>query len=201
MADFDPLHLDLPEQIVGDRVLLRPWRESDAQGLWEAVDSSRQSLGAWLPWIRDYTEPREAIKSIRRMSAAWLTREDLIVGVFDKTSGDVLGGSGLHRIDWPLRRFEIGYWLRDSAVGHGYITETVQLLTTFAFEQLQASRVEIHMDPRNARSRAIPERLSYVYEGCLRKSLPDVNGEPADREVFALTREDYHKSQTRDSRK
>jgi RimJ/RimL family protein N-acetyltransferase len=196
VAEIDPLRIELPAELVGERVLLRPWREADAQALWEAVDSSRASLGEWLPWVPEYQTPEDALPTIRRMQSQWLTRENLVVGIFDKTSGEALGGSGLHRIDWSLRLFEIGYWLRDSAVGHGYVTEAVQLLTQFAFQDLQANRVQIRMDPRNTRSRAIPVRLHYVYEGCLRRCIPDVNGDPRDSDVFALTREDYHRLHT-----
>jgi RimJ/RimL family protein N-acetyltransferase len=196
MPEIEPLRIDLPEQLVSERVLLRPWRESDAYGLWEAVDSSRASLGEWMPWVGEYRSPEDAAPVIRRMRSWWLLRQDLVLGIFDKDTGQVLGGSGLHRIDWRIRRFEIGYWLRDSAVGHGYVTEAVRVLTRFAFEQLEANRVEIRMDPQNTRSRAIPVRLAYVYEGCLRQSIPDVHGAPRDADVFALTRHDYHTLQS-----
>jgi RimJ/RimL family protein N-acetyltransferase len=194
MADFDPLRLELPEQLEGERVVLRPWQESDARGLWEAVESSREALGEFLPWVPEYRSPEDAAPTIRRMRARWITREDLVVGIFDRASGRPLGGTGLHRINWRIRAFEIGYWLRTSAVGNGYVTESVRILTRFAFEELEANRVEIRMDVRNVRSRAIPERLGYIYEGCLRQSAADVHGQPHDVDVFSLTRADYRRS-------
>lgn len=193
MADIDPFRIQLPDELLGPRVLLRPWRESDAHGLWEAVDESRESLSAWMPWARDYHSEADAAPTIRRLQSQWLTRENLVVGIFDKASNRVLGGSGLHRIEWKLGKFEIGYWLRDSAVGNGYVTETVQVLTRFAFENLNAQRVQIRMDVRNTRSRNIPERLGFIYEGCLRRLLPDVDGNPRDTDYFALIREDYER--------
>ena len=33
-----------------------------------------------------------------------------------------IGGTGLHRIDWAQRQFEIGYWCRSSRVGEGFVT-------------------------------------------------------------------------------
>jgi RimJ/RimL family protein N-acetyltransferase len=177
-------------------VLLRPWRESDAQALYDAVEESRSSLGEWMPWASQYHSPADVPRMIRNMHARWLTREDLVVGIFDRASGRVLGGSGLHRINWTVRAFEIGYWARDSAVGNGYVTETVRVLAKFAFEELGANRVQICMDPENMRSRAIPMRLNFVYEGCLRHSALGIDGQPRDTDVFALTREDYHRLQT-----
>jgi ribosomal-protein-serine acetyltransferase len=191
VAQVDPLTIELPDELVGERVLLRPWDERDAHALWEAVDSTRASLAEYMPWVHEFRVPADAASTIRRLRSLWLTRAELIVGIFDKATGAVLGGSGLSRIDWQIRRFEIGYWLRDSVVGRGYATETVQVLTRFAFGQLDANRVELQMIPSNTRSRAIPERLGFVYEGRLRRSLPDVNGNAADREIFALIRDDY----------
>ena len=193
MTPIQPVLIDLPDKLVGPRITLRPFGDHDAQALWRAVDESRVSVGAWIPWVKDYRSVDEAISTVRRMRARWVLREDLAVGIFERDAGRLLGGSGLHRIDWTIRRFEIGYWLRASAVGHGYVSEAVQVLTRFAFDCLAANRVEIRMDVRNTRSRAVPERLGFVYEGCQRRSMPGVNAEPIDMAMFALIREDYER--------
>ncbi len=125
------------------------------------------------------------------MRARWKLREDLVVGIFDRATGRYLGGSGLHRINWDLRIFEIGYFIRASEEGKGYIAETVQVLTRLAFDGLAASRVEVYVAPRNVRSVRVPERLGFVLEGTLRRYREGVDGHPEDRHVFALIREDY----------
>ncbi len=128
---------------------------------------------------------------ITRDRANWLLREQLIFGIFEQVSGRLVGGLGLLRPDWEARVFEIGYWLRESAQGHGYMREAVQMLTRHAFDSLGANRVAILMDTRNARSRRVPESLGYVLEGTLRRCHLDVDGQPADQHVFALIGEDY----------
>ncbi len=128
---------------------------------------------------------------MRRGAARWLLREDLMVTLWDRKTGRCLGGSGLHRIDWTVPAFEIGYWLRTSAWGQGYITETVQTLCRFAFETLGANRVEIRCDPRNTRSAAVPIRLGFVQEALLRNDVRDGAGELRDTLIFALTPSDY----------
>lgn len=172
-------------------MLLRPLTLRDAPAVWEAVNESREHLAAWLPWVSTMRSLDDERATIVEMRARWMRREGLTVGIFDRASGRYLGGSGLHRINWDLRIFEIGYFVRTSAEGRGYIAETVQLLTRFAFDSLQANRVEIYVDPRNVRSARVPERLGFILEGTLRRFRADVNGRPADRQVFALIREDY----------
>ncbi len=116
----------------------------------------------------------------------WLTREDLIVAIRSR-DGTMLGGSGLHRIDWERRAFEIGYWIRKSATGKGHVTEAVQLLTAVCFDRLDASRVEIRCDPKNVKSSAVPERLGYLQEALLRSQSRGTDGSLRDTLVYALT--------------
>jgi len=191
LASSPALLIALPDELVGQRVLLRPYRDEDAAALWEAVDESRASLGPWLGWVSRYLTPADALADVRRSQARWLLREELAAGIFERSSGRLLGGSALNHIDWALRAFEIGYWIRQAAAGHGYVTEAAQLLTRFAFDRLGARRVGISMDARNSRSRAVPERLGFTYEGCLRQSHADTHGQPADSAYYALLADEY----------
>ena len=188
----NPVLIDLPDELVGERVVVRPFADSDADALYQAIDESREHLMPWMPWSQDYHSVEDARAYTRRSRANWLLRQELAVGIFERGSGRVLGGSGLARINWERRLFEIGYWLRATAQGHGYMQETVRLLTRLAFDDLQANRVEIRMDARNVRSKRVPERLGFVFEGTLRRAGElDESGRPADRHVYALIREDF----------
>jgi RimJ/RimL family protein N-acetyltransferase len=191
VSESSPLLVELPERVVGQLVTVRPYDEADAPALWAAIEESRAHLAPWMPWVSTYHAPRDASAAVRRFRAKWLTREDLHVVIFDRSNNRLLGGSGLHRMDWQIRRFEIGYWLRPSATGHGYATETVQLLTRLAFDTLAANRVEIRMDVENVRSRAVPERLGFPLEGRLRRAAPGVDGQAHDVWIYALVREDF----------
>ena len=181
----------IPEELIGSRVLLRPLRVRDAPAVWEAVQESRDRLAAWLPWVNTVHSLDEERAVIAGLRTHWKRRKGLVVGIFDRATGRYLGGSGLQRIDWDLRIFEIGYFIRTSAEGRGYVTEAVQLLTRCAFDRLEANRVDIYVDPRNVRSARVPECLGFVLEGVLRRVRADVQGRPTDRQVFALIREDY----------
>ncbi|HXX38416.1 MAG TPA: GNAT family N-acetyltransferase [bacterium] len=186
-----PSSIEIPPILYGKRVLVRPFSEEDTAAFWAALEESRSHLEPWLPWVQYVRSVDDARADLARLHARWLTREDLAVGIFDRETGRLFGGSGLHRINWTLRLFEIGYWIRPSAEGRGYVTEAVQLLVRLAFDRLEANRVEIRMDPENLHSRRIPERLGFVLEGTLRRSAPGRDGTPSDRHVFSLVRDDY----------
>lgn len=189
-----PTLIHVPERLVGERVVVRPYEENDAPQIWEAVEESREHLAPWVDWVHEYRSPEDARAFVIRAYARWLLRENLMVGVFEKETNRYLGGSGLHRINWELRTFEIGYWLRASAQGKGYITEAVKLLTQMAFEDLKANRVEIRMDTRNVRSYNVAKRLGFMFEGTLRRCSRGTDGQITDKHVFSMIPEEYHKS-------
>jgi RimJ/RimL family protein N-acetyltransferase len=182
--------IPLFEELRGARVLLRPYREADADALFEAIVESREHLRRFLPWERFHQTVADSREWIARMRAEWLLRRELTVGIWEIASGRYLGGSGYHPPDWDARAFEIGYWLRVSAEGHGYMSEAVRLLVGYAFDQLHANRVEITCDARNSRSAAVARRLGFQLEGRLRNQMWSTDSPFTDRLIFALTPSD-----------
>jgi RimJ/RimL family protein N-acetyltransferase len=181
-----PELLPLPRRLAGDRIVLRPFERGDGAALYAAVRESETRLRPWMPWVDRHATVDDSEAYCRKAAGWWLTREDLAVAICDH-AGALLGGTGLHRFDWELRTFEVGYWIRTSAEGRGYVRESVELLAALAFERLDAARVEIRCDPRNERSAAVPRRLAFVEEGCLRNSGKSPDGTVRDTLVFSLT--------------
>ncbi|MEP7157174.1 MAG: GNAT family N-acetyltransferase, partial [Betaproteobacteria bacterium] len=181
---INPLLLDIPDELRGERVLLRPLRDDDAYALWNAVEASRDHLARWMPWVKDHNSQDFSREYIRKMQAKWIMREDFPMGIFRIADNLLLGASGLHRIDWSVPAMEAGYWLRPDAEGHGYIGEAVQLLMGFAFNHLHAERLEIRCDSKNLRSAAVPQRLGFVHEATLRCSRRNTDNTLGDGHVF-----------------
>ncbi len=177
-------------ELRGERVVVRPYRESDAQDMFEAVGESREHVRPWLPFADKHQTVEETRDLLVHWIAKWLLREDFLVGVWGSTTGRYVGSSGLHPRKWEIGYFEIGYWLRATATGNGYMTEAVKLLTDYAFTHLAARRVEIRCDERNERSAAIPRRLGFVQEGRIRNNALNTKGELHTTLVFSLTPED-----------
>lgn len=187
-----PLLLDFPTEWRGERVLLRTLRDEDAQPMFDAIRESAERIAQWMPWPKYHQTVDDTVEWIRRQQASWIAREGFQgIGIFDVRDGRYLGGTGMHVLDWQIGSFEIGYWLREGAEGHGYISEAARLLTMFAFTQLHAERVMIRCDARNERSKHVPERLGFVFEGRLRHDSLGVDGAIRDTLVFAMIPEDF----------
>lgn len=185
-------HTALPlfEELRGERVLVRPYRESDARDLQEAVAESRDHVRPWLPFADFHQSVEETHDWIIHCMSRWMLRDDMPVGLWDIATNRFVGGSGLHPRNWDIPFFEIGYWVRHTAEGKGYVSEAVKLLTDYAFGALYARRVMIRCDERNIRSAAVAERLGFVREGRLRNSEITQDGQLRTMLVFSLTPDD-----------
>lgn len=185
----DPVLLEVPERLDGPRTLLLMPRAGAGAEMALVVTQSLSHLRPWMAWAQDAPTAASAEAVVRRMHADFIARRDLCFHLFarraDGSPGRLLGGTGLHRIDWTVRRFEIGYWIRPDAAGQGLVGEAVQLLTALAFDRLAARRVEIRCDTRNTRSRAVAERAGFALEGVLRHDALGVDGTPRDTAVYA----------------
>ncbi|MCM2533141.1 GNAT family N-acetyltransferase [Neobacillus pocheonensis] len=163
-----PILIDFPEEFYTERLFIRKSMPGDGKAVYEAIHASLKELKPWMPWAHKEQSEEEIEANIREAHAKFLTREDLRLHIFNKDTGEFIASSGLHRINWNIPKFEIGYWIDTRYSGKGYMTEAVTGITDFAFTDLKARRLEIRCDYKNSKSRAIPEKLGYSLEGILK---------------------------------
>lgn len=191
MVTIDPLYEAMPECITTPRLIVRCLRAGDAAQVNAAVVESLAELSPYMPWAQTAPTLAQSEAECRRMQAKFLLRQDLPMGMFERRAdggeGAYIGGTGLHRMDWVVRRFEIGYWCRSSRVGQGYVGEAVQAMTRLIFGELRGRRAELRMDDGNVRSWRVAERAGFTLEGVLRQQSLTPAGEPRDTRVYALT--------------
>ncbi|MGG1674433.1 GNAT family N-acetyltransferase [Neobacillus sp. NRS-1170] len=183
-----PILNDFPDEFSTERLVIRKPLPGDGQAVYEAMQASIEELKPWMPWAHREQTELDVEANMRDAHAKFLTREDLRLHLYDKETGKFIGSSGLHRINWDVPKFEIGYWIDSRYSGKGFITEAVEAITNFAFTELQAKRVEIRCDSKNVRSKAIAERLGFDLEGILKKDAISADGkELRDTCIYAKT--------------
>jgi RimJ/RimL family protein N-acetyltransferase len=175
----------LPEQLESRRLIIRVARPEDGSALNEAIVQSLQELKPWLPWVSPAPCVAQSELTCRSAYARYLLNEDLMVLLFLRETGELVGGSGLHRVNWPLRQFEIGYWGRTQFSGRGLITEAVKTLTEHALHVLKANRVYLTTDARNAKSCKVAELAGFELEGILRNERFDLDCHLRDTKIYA----------------
>lgn len=180
-----PILLDFPDSFDTERLTIRSPLPGDGAELQAAVAETIDELRPWMEWADHIPTVEEDEELVRQARARFLKREDLWLLLFLKGTQTLVGGSGLHNIDWDVPRFEIGYWVRKRFARQGYIGEAVRGITRFAFETLGARRVEIRCDARNVRSQAVAKRAGYRLEATLRHHAVAPDGQLRDTLIFA----------------
>jgi RimJ/RimL family protein N-acetyltransferase len=168
------------------RLVIRCWDPADAPLLKAAIDASLGHLRPWMPWAR--SEPQDVqskVDLLRHFRGEFDLDRDLVYGVLDRDEREVLGGTGLHpRVG--AGALEIGYWIHAAHINQGLATEVAAALTKVAFEANGVDRVEIHNDPANVRSAAVPRKLGFVHEATLCRRVLDADGAHRDAMVWTL---------------
>jgi RimJ/RimL family protein N-acetyltransferase len=191
-----PFLTDIPAEWVGPRVIVRRYREEDARPLFDAVMESQAHIRQWLPWADLYHTVDDAVEFVRRQSGHWAASGHVGLAIFSRADGAYLGGTGFTVRSLAVPSFEIGYWLRQSAEGHGYMSEAVRLITAYLFDTLGARRVFIRCDARNTRSKAVAERLGFPFEGCTRHDEIGTDGSIRDSLTYAMIPDDFARART-----
>jgi RimJ/RimL family protein N-acetyltransferase len=185
---MNPLLLDFPNEFTSKRLIIRSPRAGDGLATHEAKLESISELRqfpASLPWAAQEPTLDDAEVFCRQSQADFISRSNLNMLLFLKETGQFVGASGLHRMNWAIPKFEIGYWCRSSLHGHGLMTEAVQTISQFAFEHLNAKRLEILADDLNIASWRVAEKAGFQLEGILKNERIAPDGTLRNTRVYA----------------
>lgn len=83
----------------------------------------------------------------------------------------------------------LGYRLDEVEEGKGYMTEALQAVIGYAFQELKLHRIEANIMPHNAASFRVVEKLGFTSEGLARKYLK-INGKWEDHVHMVLLNEE-----------
>lgn len=142
-----------------DIQLLPPLIPEDARCVFEAIDTYRESLRVWLPFV-DYTKSQEDSEQFLQS----IPDSDEIVFIISYKN-QFAGLMGLKNPDYANTKAEIGYWIVPVLEGKGIVTLSCRSLIEYAFEKMSMNRILIQVCVENRKSRRIPERLGFKEEG------------------------------------
>jgi RimJ/RimL family protein N-acetyltransferase len=171
-----------PIELLTPRLKLRWMNEGDAEAHFTV--RSDPEVARYLsrgPW----TELAQAIESIEQTLANYASGAGLRLGITLRETGQLIGDACLYDFMDDNRRCDIGYVLARAHWGHGYVSEALEALLAYGFDSLGLNRVEADIDPANAASGRVLEKLGFRREGYMPERWI-VNGEPADTVFYGL---------------
>ena len=157
------------------RLILRRYRESDLQGLYEYLSD---------PKVVEYEPYKSMSMEEVRENLAWRISTEEMVAVELKQTGKLIGNVYLGKRDFDS--LEIGFVFRADCWGRGYARESCEALIGLAF-QAGVHRIYAECDPANEHSWRLLERLGFVREGHLRQNVffwKDETGRPIWKDTY-----------------
>ena len=156
-----------------DRLVLRCWKETDAESLYEyAKDPDVGPIAGWNPH-KNVEESLEVIKNVFSGTECYAICEqekDIAIGAVElKLNGHT---DMTERDD----ECELGYWLGKPFWGKGYMPEAVNELLRHAFENLGMTTVWCGYYDGNHKSKRVQEKVGFIYHHtCNEVSVPLMN--------------------------
>ncbi len=153
-------------KIEGESIRIRKLRISDAKDLYENVRD--KEIVKWTLMIPHPYPKDGALKFIRRTHYSIKKGNAFAFGIEYRETGKVIGVISIH-VDWKDKKGEIGYWLGKRYWNQGLMTETVQLIKKFGFDQLNLNRIYARVFENNIGSNKLLEKCGFQLEGNFRE--------------------------------
>jgi ribosomal-protein-serine acetyltransferase len=151
---------------LGDGAKLTLLEERHAPDVFTLVDTNREHLRRWLPWI-DSTKTVDDSRNFIRSALKKFARNDgFDAGIWQ--DGALAGVIGLHFINWSHRRSYLGYWLGEAFTGRGLMTRACEAVLEHCFDTLELNSVGSAAATGNAPSNTVLRRVGFVPEGVTR---------------------------------
>ena len=143
-----------------ERLILRPWCESDAEDLYKYASDPDVGYPAGWPAHTSVENSRDIIKNVLSIPETY--------AVCLNESGEAVGSIGLKMGEYTDMtdrddECELGYWIGKLYWGQGLIPEAARELIRHAFEDLHMRAVWCGYYDGNVKSKRVQEKLGFRY--------------------------------------
>lgn len=145
-----------------NRLILRPWQESDAESLYKYAQNP--NIGPMAGW-----PPHPSIENSRKIITTVLSTRETYAVVLKET-GEAIGSIGImtvrseiHSARMTDSECEIGFWIGEPFWGEGLIPEAVNELLRYIFEDLRKTAVWCGYFDGNKKSKRAQEKCGFTY--------------------------------------
>ncbi|MBK1896603.1 GNAT family N-acetyltransferase [Chryseobacterium paridis] len=170
-----------------ERLVLRDLDVNDKEAIFEyRSDAETNQFQSWIPKTLEEVETF-ILNNSKEFNQPESWYQLLIT---DKMTEEVIGDIGVHFIDSASKQVEFGITLNKKHHHKGYASEALTGLIELMFKELKKHRITASIDPDNASSMMLMERIGFRKEGHFIKSLY-LNGIWVDDVIYALLQEEW----------
>lgn len=174
-----------------ERLILRQYKVTDSKDVFEswAGDSAVTRYMTFTP----HENKDKTAKTLEQWCTLY-TRDNVYLWAIQM--GDkVIGNINVVTISNTLESCEVGYCLGAKYWGQGIMTEALQAVIDFLFEQVGVHRIEISHVSENPASGRVAEKCGMLYEGTKREAFKDPDGNFCNLKCYGIIKSDWQKNE------
>ncbi|HAG52342.1 MAG TPA: hypothetical protein DCL21_00975 [Alphaproteobacteria bacterium] len=168
------LNYNFPETLVGDTIILEKLEQFHAEDLYSVIDANRDYIAKYLPWMTENYRFEDTAKFVSMKEENFEDQDGFAYVIINKETDEVLGSVGLSIKSKGSS--ELGYWLAENQQGNGIMSQAIDLLVEYAFEETPIIRVDIFTLPDNKKSMQVAKRNGFLFEGVRYHQQIDLDG-------------------------
>lgn len=176
--------------LIDEELTLELLKPEHGPELFDAVESGRNSLRRFLPWVDATQSETDYIRYIQSCQQQHARSEGFNYVVIWKNRP--VGAISLQQINQGNKAAAIGYWLTPFVQGQGLMSRAGAKLIEYSFQTLDLHRLEIRAALENKPSQAVAQRLGFQKEGVLRQS-EYIREEYLDLIVYGLLKPEWQR--------
>ena len=182
-------------EIASQKVTLRPPQYSDWKAWADERKKNKLYLQPWEPlWSINELERSSFVKRVRMFERLSHNDQAYSFLIYKSDNEDFIGEVNISNVQRGIiQSCTIGYWIAKDCEGKGMMSESLELVKEFIFNELKLHRIEAACLPHNIPSLKLLLKNGFIKEGTARKLLK-INDKWQDHTVLSFILDDFKKS-------
>jgi len=184
----DKIFSKFPVIKVNEKINLRDMRQGDCKNYYTYLN--HPEVSKFIPTSCLPSSPDAAKKELQFFRNLHNRRISVYWAITESKTDDMIGACGFEKWSRLHKRLELAYDLNPKYWRQGIATACIKKIITYAFEEMQAERIEAFLKPDNIASANLLKKIGFSKEATLKK-YRFFQGEHIDVDLYALIKSEW----------
>jgi ribosomal-protein-alanine N-acetyltransferase len=166
---------------------IEPIAEKDAWKLFDFIISNAERLKRYFPkTLEQNLTPDLSWVFVAKKVKEFNAKEEFLFKLKEKRNRTIIGLVYIKELDWDKKQAELAYCIAYQFEGMGIITNSVKVLSDYAFDTLGLKTLQIIVHKTNTGSTKVAEKCGYTCQHTLLKEHTPPGEKALDMELYEL---------------
>ena len=172
-----------------EQYCIEPIHQKHAWRLCDFITVTSERLKRFFPkTLAQNLTPDLSKYFVQKKVKQFKAQEEFLFVLKEKENHSIIGLFFLKELDWQRKEGELAYCIGYQYEGNGYMTEVVDTMSKWAFDELALETLRIIAHKTNASSVRVAEKCGYLWKRTLPKEHTPPNEMPLDMELDELNK-------------